>query len=209
MLVREVLVGNIMAGIWDSLVQLGGMGLSLLGYTKTKSAAQKMEMHYYKEAALNKQAGEFNAEVLALAGKKNLDISAQKTRAIVSAQKNEFAKRGVTLDGSAAFVIQNTIDKGWQEATEIAFNTRVDIANTLFASERASAHALAKQADAQAISKQADIDIFKSFLKGLEGVSAESAAFRASSEGSKSLASLRSGNEAVGVVKAVGGGKGA
>jgi len=175
--------------MFETLLALGSLGLGLMSYTNSKKASEKSEMHYYREAALNRQIGAFNARVIEYAGDRNIETLARKTRAIVSAQKNEFARRGITLDGSAACVVQETINLAREEALNIAFNTKVEKTNALFAAEGASARARAGASQALFQGKQAELGLFQTFLTGLKGIGgamgAESA--RAENQGMMSM----------------------
>lgn len=128
------------------------------GSRKAKKIAKHQQSTYLYEASLNRQIGEFNAEIIDVMGQETVTGIAYETRRILGEQRASFSGRGITMEGSPMFVMGNTQTMGSKKAQEASFNSQVNKMNTLYAAERASANAMSRAESAQMQAKSAQMD---------------------------------------------------
>jgi len=173
-----------------TIMQLGNFAMGLFGSFSARNTYNRQAAHYEREAALNSQIGAFNAEVAERTGSESVAAIAHQTKKILGAQRNEFARRGISMEGSPMFVMGETITMGSKQAQEAYFNAQVRKTNALYASYGATATASANAERAHGGAMQENFNIFKQFKQGAQNLRSSMAI----QENQQSFRSLMFGN---------------
>ena len=166
---------------FGSIAAIGSFAVGLFGAARSRNAANRQSDYYDREAALNRRIGAFNAEIAERIGAESVRGIAQQTKRILGAQKNEFARRGIAMEGSPMFVMGETITMGSKTAQEAYFNAQVNKVNAYHSAYRASAADMARAEDARMSAMTSNIGIFQQFLGGARAVTWAFGAFKSES----------------------------
>jgi hypothetical protein len=162
-----------------TIMQLGSFGLGLFGSFSSRNAANRQATYSEQEAALNRRIGAFNAEIAERTGAESVQAIARQTKRTIGAQKNEFARRGISMEGSPMFVMGDTLTMGSKQAQEAYFNAQVNKINALHGAYKYSSADMKRAEDSRMSAMSSNIDIFKQFIEGARGINSAFAAAKA------------------------------
>jgi hypothetical protein len=135
--------------IFEAVLGLGSFGLGLFGLSQSRKAYKRQEQHYNQQEEMNRQIGAFNAQVAERVGAENAAAIAMQTKRTLGEQRVEFARRGVSMEGSPMFVMGETMTMGAKQVQQAYFDGQVNKINAQFNAYTASSHDMARADNAR------------------------------------------------------------
>lgn len=148
----------------SSILSLGSVGLGLFTSFCERNLYRKRESDFEYQAALNRQLGQFNAEILQEAGDEAVKGIAAQANTVISKQKTMFAARGIKFEGSPMMVMGETATMGSKQSQKAYFNTQIQKVNYQYKSLMAQKKVEARVEEAKYGALASTIKTFKQIM---------------------------------------------
>lgn len=152
------------------VMALSDIGLSLYGRSQARTMYSRQAGSYLSQAQLNAEIGAFNIAVSDMASSQAVNATMLETRKMIGMQRVEFARRGISMDGSPSEVMSETYNTGIRKMQQEMLNADISRKKIGYSTLMAVTEGKNRADEAKYSAKMSNANIFKDLLDGVNTV---------------------------------------